>query len=106
VQLLLQIARVASGGHRSADLPVPNYSTLSRRAQTLTVLLPALRSGEPLHLVLDSTGLKLYGEGEWTVRKHGYSKRRIGSQATEVAIRVGVLNPMTALARPQSVHIA
>lgn len=42
-----------------ADLPVPNYSTLSRRAQTLTVLLPALRSGEPLHLVVDSTGLKL-----------------------------------------------
>jgi Transposase DDE domain len=59
-----------------ADLPVPNYSTLSRRAQTLTVLLPTLRSGEPLHLVVDSTGLKLYGEGEWKVRKHGYSKRR------------------------------
>jgi Transposase DDE domain len=50
-----------------ADLPVPNYSTLSRRAQTLTVLLPALRSGEPLHLVVDSTGLKRYGEGEWCI---------------------------------------
>ncbi|CAH2812279.1 MAG: Transposase, IS4 family [uncultured Caballeronia sp.] len=39
-------------------------------------MLPALHSGEPLHLVVDSTGLKLYGEGEWKVRKHGYSKRR------------------------------
>lgn len=59
-----------------ADLPVPNYWTLSRRAQELNVVLPALRSGGPLHRVVDSTGLKLYGEGEWKVRKHGYSKRR------------------------------
>jgi hypothetical protein len=58
------------------DLPVPNYTTLSRRAQDLEVVLPALRSGEPLHLVIDSTGLKVYGEGEWKVRKHGWSKRR------------------------------
>jgi Transposase DDE domain len=59
-----------------SGLPVPNYTTLSRRAQKLEVVLPAPRSGEPLHLVIDSTGLKLYGEGEWKVRKHGYSKRR------------------------------
>jgi hypothetical protein len=58
------------------SLPVPNYTTLSRRAQTLQVVLPAQRLGEPLHLVIDSTGLKLYGEGEWKVRKHGWSKRR------------------------------
>lgn len=38
--------------------------------------LPVTPSGEPLHLVVDSTGVKLYGEGEWKVRKHGYSKRR------------------------------
>lgn len=57
-------------------LPVPNYTTLSRRAQTLKVALPALHTGEPLHLVVDSTGLKVYGEGEWKVRKHGWSKRR------------------------------
>lgn len=59
-----------------ADLPVPNYTTLSRRAQDLNVALPAWRSGEPLHLVVDSTGVKLYDEGEWKVRKHGYSRRR------------------------------
>ncbi len=38
-------------------LPVPNYTTLSRRAQNLNVVLPASRTGEPLHLVIDSTGL-------------------------------------------------
>ncbi|KDP87469.1 transposase [Cupriavidus sp. SK-3] len=58
------------------DLPVPNYTTLSRRAQELEVKLPASHSGEPMHLLVDSTGVKLYGEGEWKVRKHGYSKRR------------------------------
>src|SRR3954447_17291257 len=57
------------------ELPVPDYSTLSRRAKTLRITLPKKATG-PLHLVLDSTGLKVYGEGEWKVRKHGYSKRR------------------------------
>ncbi len=48
-----------------AELPVPNYSTVCRRAQTLQVKLPAIHSGEPLHLVVDSAGAKVYGEGEW-----------------------------------------
>lgn len=39
-------------------------------------MLPAQRSDGPLHLVIDSTGVKVFGEGEWKVRKHGYSKRR------------------------------
>ena len=38
--------------------------------------MPRSYTGEPLHLVVDSTGLKLFGEGEWKVRKHGWSKRR------------------------------
>jgi len=59
-----------------ATLSVPNYTTLSRRAQTLEVQLPIIREGEPIHLVVDSTGAKVYGEGEWKVRQHGYSKRR------------------------------
>jgi hypothetical protein len=57
------------------DLPVPDHSTLSKRSKTLKVKLPKKRSGS-LNLVMDSTGLKVYGEGEWKVRKHGYSKRR------------------------------
>lgn len=59
-----------------ATLPVPNYTTLCRRTQTLEVQLPIIRDGEPIHLVVDSTGVKVYGEGEWKVRQHGYSKRR------------------------------
>lgn len=53
----------------------PHYSTLSRRAATLDVKLPRLANG-PLHLAVDSTGVKLYGEGEWKVRLHGKQKRR------------------------------
>jgi len=57
------------------DLPVPDHTTLSRRSKTLKVKLPRKTSGS-INLVLDSTGMKIYGEGEWKVRKHGYSKRR------------------------------
>ncbi len=57
------------------DLPVPDHSTLSKRGKTLKVKLPR-KTSSSLNLVLDSTGLKIYGEGEWKVRKHGYSKRR------------------------------
>jgi len=59
-----------------SGLRVPNYTTLCRRARQLQVTLPVLRSGQALHLVVDSTGLKVFGEGEWKVRKHGSSKRR------------------------------
>lgn len=58
-----------------ADLPAPHYSTLSRRAAALEVKLLRLSKG-PLHLAVDSTGVKLYGEGEWEVRLHGADKRR------------------------------
>lgn len=57
-------------------LAVPSYSTLSRRKQTLTITLPQRRSGEGVHVVIDSTGVKVFGEGEWKVRQHGWSKRR------------------------------
>lgn len=60
----------------SLPLKVPNYSTLSRRQQTLRVKLPRASSRTSRHLVVDSTGLKVYGEGEWKVRQHGLSKRR------------------------------
>jgi len=57
-------------------LPVPSYSTLSRRAAALSIALGALPRATPLHLVIDSSGFKVYGEGEWKVRQHGWSKRR------------------------------
>jgi len=56
-------------------LSVPDHSTLSRRAKTLKVCLPKKMKGH-VDIVLDSTGLKLYGEGEWKVWKHGVSKWR------------------------------
>jgi len=54
--------------------PIPDYSTLSRRAAGLKIPLAPGQSG--IHLVLDSTGLKVYGEGEWKVRMHGWNKHR------------------------------
>lgn len=62
-------------------LPVPDYSTLSRRQATLTVDLVARKKKNeneepPAHVVVDSSGLKVYGEGEWKQRQHGKSKRR------------------------------
>jgi hypothetical protein len=57
-------------------LPVPGFLQLGRRRQTLEVRLPRAKSQAPLHLVIDSTGVKVYGEGEWKVRQHGYSYRR------------------------------
>jgi len=58
-------------------LAVPDHTTLSRRAATLDVPRPQpRRDGEPLHLLVDSTGLKLCGAGEWLVEKHGTKTRR------------------------------
>lgn len=58
------------------DLTVPDHSTLSRRRRGLNVTLPIQGWSKPRHLVVDSTGAKVYGEGEWKVRQHGISKRR------------------------------
>jgi hypothetical protein len=58
------------------ELSAPDHSTLSRRRKNLTVHLPVKKTSESRHLVIDSTGVKVYGEGEWKVRQHGWSKRR------------------------------
>jgi hypothetical protein len=59
------------------DLSVPDHTTLSRRAETLEVPRPRSgRNAEPVHLLVDSTGLKLCGPGEWLVEKHGTKTRR------------------------------
>ena len=57
-------------------LAAPDDSTLSRRQGQLAVVLPTQRTHKAMHLVVDSTGLKVYGEGEWKVRQHGWTKRR------------------------------
>lgn len=58
------------------DKEVPGYSTLSRRGESISIKLPKDESKENLVLIADSSGLKVYGEGEWKVRKHGWSKHR------------------------------
>jgi hypothetical protein len=58
------------------DLPIPDHTSLSRRAKKLTVVIPCRTHADPLHIVVDSTGVKVCGEGEWKVRQHGASKRR------------------------------
>lgn len=59
-------------------LPVPDYTTVSKRMAGIFVDLPVRGAipGESIHIVIDSTGLKVYGEGEWKVKIHGKSKRR------------------------------
>ena len=61
------------------EMDVPDYTVICRRSKKLkirNVLVKRINKGEHLHIVLDSTGLKVYGEGEWKVRQHGYGKHR------------------------------
>ena len=58
------------------SIKIPSYSQICRRAKTLGKALKKLSNKRPHDIVFDSTGLKVYGEGEWKVRQHGASKRR------------------------------
>lgn len=58
------------------DLRVPDHSTVSRRMGNLEIVLPVVAKDQAVHVVVDSTGVKVYGEGEWKTRQHGISKRR------------------------------
>src|SRR5258707_2895071 len=58
------------------SIAIPDHTTLSRRAGGLTILPKHIDRAEPLHLLVDSTGLKIYGEGEWLDQKHGIRSHR------------------------------
>lgn len=59
-------------------IKAPDYSLLCKRQKNITIdLLKKAACGEPLHLAFDTTGLKIYGEGEWKVRRHGWMKHRL-----------------------------
>ena len=58
------------------ELSVPEHSTVSRRKGRLSIALPVVPRDGARHVVVDSTGIKVYGEGEWKTRQHGVSKRR------------------------------
>ena len=63
VASILQMARL--------DWSVPDFSTLSRRQKTISVDISSRRAAGPLNLLVDSTGIKFLGDGEWLARKHG-----------------------------------
>ena len=56
---------------------MPDYSTLCRRQRTLKIMLPYRGTPGPVNLLIDSTGIKVRGEGEWHARKHGGARRRV-----------------------------
>jgi transposase len=62
------------------DWDVPDFSTICRRQRALAVNIPYRGAKGPLHLLIDSTGIKVEGEGEWNARKHGGPKRRVWSK--------------------------
>lgn len=60
------------------SLSAPDYTSLCKRQKTLKIRLPKQEGrNKKMHIVVDSTGLKVFGEGEWKVRKHGKENRRI-----------------------------
>ena len=58
------------------DWRVPDYTALCRRQRTLAVQIPNRRVDGPLNLLVDSTGIKFLGDGEWQARKHGVQGHR------------------------------
>ncbi|KKK96481.1 hypothetical protein LCGC14_2662330, partial [marine sediment metagenome] len=58
------------------DVALPTYSLICKRAPELEAILPKLSRRRPQVIILDATGIKVSGEGEWKVKIHGKSKRR------------------------------
>ena len=60
-------------------IEVPDYTLLCKRQKNLEVSLPKMkvRRDEKIHILVDTTGIKVFGEGEWKVRQHGYVKHRL-----------------------------
>jgi hypothetical protein len=58
------------------SLPCPDYTTIAKRARGLQVAIPRRLPAGPVDIVIDSTGIKVFGEGEWKTRQHGVGKRR------------------------------
>ncbi len=59
-----------------ADVTIPDYSSLAKRAAKLSATLSVANKRGAIDVIVDSTGLKVFGEGEWKMRTHGKAKRR------------------------------
>jgi len=79
------------------DWPVPDYSTVSRRQKTLQVAIRAAPTTTGLHLLVDSTGIKLLGERVMA--------RDLDRQVAELQVRAEVLNRFTRLGTPVTVRV-
>ena len=81
-------------------MSIPDQTTLSRRLGKLKIELPLKPSTQARHIVLDATGVKVYGEGERKVRQHSWSKRRtwpklhlgVDEATGEIVAAVGTTN--------------
>ena len=82
-----------------ADLDAPDHTTLSRRSQSLDVNLHVTQATGPIHLLIDSTGLSVFGEGEWAAVKHGrrgqrgWKKLHLGVDRAGVFVAQAVTEP-------------
>ena len=90
---LRQVTGLVASLIKMADLdwPVPDYTTLCRRQKTLKVNLVGRANSGGLHLLVDSTGIKMTGEGEWKTRKHGASYR-LQWRKVQLGIDAGTLD--------------
>ena len=84
-------------------LPVPEHSTVSRRKGKLSITLPVVPPSGAVHLVVDSTGIKVYGEGEWKTRQHGVSKRRTWRKL-HLGVDESTGEILAAVVTPNNVH--
>ena len=80
------------------DVSTLNFSTLSRRMKTLEIDLPKSATSGPLHLLIDSTGIKVEGEGIMAID--------FDRQITEIKARAAVLNTFTILGTPQTKRVS
>lgn len=85
------------------DLKSPDYSCISKRAKTVEVNYRLPCKGPARHIVIDATGLKVFGEGEWKIRKHGKEKRRIWRKV-HLAVDVDTHQIVSAVASLDNVH--
>ena len=73
------------------DPRVPDHTTLSRRGQHVDLTLRRVPTGEGTHLIVDSTGLSMVGEGEWAAAKHGGHGKRGWKKLHLGVDRLGVI---------------
>ena len=85
------------------DVKVPDFTSLAKRAANFDVTIRVAEAKGPIDIVVDSTGLKVFGEGEWKVRQHGAGKRRTWRKV-HLAVDPNTHEIVAALTTENSVH--